>query len=187
MISACRCSLLDRRATSAKLSLDNKESKQETGMRNDVSNGAIRFFTQDHRDCDELWAKVEAAVQAKNDAEAKAAWQAFDKATRGHFAMEEEVLFPAFEKASGMTGGPTAMMRMEHTQMRGVLDQMSSDANNGDFESVADHGDTLLMLIQQHNVKEENILYPMTEQHLAGSWAGLAAQLEPMYEASRKG
>lgn len=153
---------------------------------NNASNGAVSFFTQDHRDCDELWAQVEAAVEAKNTELAKTLWVSFDKVLRAHLAMEEEILFPAFERATGMTGGPTAMMRMEHTQMRGVLDQMASDAATDDFESVADHGDTLLMLIQQHNMKEENMLYPMTEQHLAGEWSQLAEQIESMYRTSRE-
>ena len=34
------------------------------------------------------------------------------------------------------------------------------------------------MLIQQHNVKEEGMLYPMAGNLLAGEWTALAAQLE---------
>ncbi len=30
-----------------------------------------------------------------------------------HFDMEEKVMFPTFEEKTGMTGGPTQMMRME--------------------------------------------------------------------------
>jgi len=150
------------------------------------ASGLSRFFTQDHRDCDASWAQVEAAVDSGDDELAMAVWQRFDRSLRAHFAMEEEVIFPAFEQATGMTGGPTAMMRIEHTQMRGILDQMSSDADRGDFESVADHGDTLLMVIQQHNMKEENILYSMCEQNLAGQWAELATQLDSMYRVSRE-
>ncbi|MCP4447350.1 MAG: hemerythrin domain-containing protein [Myxococcales bacterium] len=150
-----------------------------------VSSGIVSFFTQDHRECDEVWAQVEAAVNAKNNEGAKVAWTSFDKMLRAHLAMEEEVLFPAFEKATGMTGGPTAMMRMEHTQMRGMLEQMSEDAESGDLESLADQGDTLLMLIQQHNMKEENILYPMCEQNLSSHWAQLGPVAEQMYEAGR--
>ena len=152
---------------------------------NDVTAGAISFFTQDHRDCDALWAEVEAAVERGDGDAARSAWIAFDKALRAHFSMEEDVLFPAFEMATGMSGGPTAVMRVEHDQMRAVLDQMAADAADGDFESVADNGDTLLMLIQQHNVKEENILYPMTEARLAGAWAGLAARVDAIYRDSR--
>ena len=35
-----------------------------------------------------------------------------------------------------------------------------------------DHGDTLLMIAQQHNVKEENILYPMADDALASHRRG---------------
>ena len=38
--------------------------------------------------------------------------------------------------------------------------------------------DTLLIMMQQHNMKEENILYPMCDQHLAGETPELLARLE---------
>ena len=137
----------------------------------------MQFFTTDHRSCDELWGAVENAAQAKDAARARTAWQQFDHAMRRHFAMEEEVLFPAFETRTGMVGGPTAVMREEHVQMRGVLDQMAGAAAGDDWNGVVDLGDTLLMLIQQHNVKEEGILYPMAEQMLAGDWDDLWTRL----------
>lgn len=139
--------------------------------------GPIAFFTADHRRCDGLWAAVEAAAEAGDSAKSAAAWQEFDKAMRRHFDMEEQVLFPAFERATGMQGGPTMVMRMEHQQVRGLLDQMASAAARSDWDTVVDQGDTLLMLLQQHNVKEEGILYPMAEQHLAAAWTEVAAQL----------
>lgn len=141
----------------------------------DLQLGLLAFFETDHRHCDLLWADVEAAAGA-GGAPATALAQ-FDAALRRHLAMEEDVLFPAFEAATGMTRGPTTVMRMEHTQMRGVLDQLAAAARAGDWDSVADQGDTLLMLIGQHNAKEEGMLYPMCEAHLGGSWAALSAQL----------
>ena len=98
---------------------------------------------------------------------------------RRHLAIEEEILFPAFDSLSGMGGGgPTAMMRMEHQQMRGLLDQIAVAMESGDAQEALDIGDTLLMLIQQHNVKEEGMLYPMAENMLASQWADLAARIE---------
>lgn len=132
--------------------------------------GPVLYFTADHRACDDLWAALEAAPSA-------AAWAAFDHATRRHFDMEELVLFPAFEEATGMTQGPTAVMRMEHRQMRGLLDQMGAAAAAGDWDALLDQGDTLLMITQQHNVKEEGMLYPMAEAHLGGQWPTVAAKL----------
>lgn len=135
------------------------------------------YFTADHRRCDDLWSAVEAAADGGSVDPARAAWSAFSHAMLRHLSMEEEVLFPAFEEATGMRGGPTAVMRMEHTQMRQVLGQIGLAADQGDLQGMLDHGDTLMMLIQQHNVKEEGMLYPMASQALAGQAAEILARL----------
>ncbi len=145
----------------------------------DIESGLAAFFEQDHRDCDARWVDVEELLDTLDVDAARVAWQKFDAGMRRHIAMEEEVLFPALESATRMDGGgPTAMMRMEHQQMRGLLDQIESAMESGDAEQAMDIGDTLLMLVQQHNIKEEGMLYPMAENVLAGSWAKLAALLD---------
>ncbi len=144
-----------------------------------IEAGLAGFFTQDHRDCDSRWAELEGLLDSGISDASNQAWQEFDDSMRRHFAMEEDILFPAFDARSGMGGGgPTAMMRMEHQQMRGLLDQIGEAMSTGDTEEALDLGDTLLMVIQQHNVKEEGMLYQMAENILAGEWAALAEQLE---------
>ncbi|MCH2298348.1 MAG: hemerythrin domain-containing protein [SAR324 cluster bacterium] len=81
--------------------------------------------------------------------------------------MEETVLFPTFEEISGMCQGPTQVMRMEHQQMRNLLARMSEAVSSGDREEILEVGETMMILMQQHNMKEEGILYPMADQHLA--------------------
>jgi hemerythrin-like domain-containing protein len=143
-----------------------------------LDDGPQGWFTADHRACDALFGAVE---DAGDDAlAAAAAFSRFDQALRRHLDMEEGVLFPAFERATGMTGGPTAVMRMEHDQMRGLLDQMGDAVGSGRLDALLDQGDTLLMVIQQHNVKEEGMLYPMMEMHLRRDWPALAARLGKM-------
>jgi len=145
----------------------------------DIGAGLAGFFAQDHSDCDARWADVEELLDTGDIDSARPAWHKFDTSMRQHLAMEEDILFPAFDSRSGMGGGgPTAMMRMEHQQMRGLLDQIGAAMESGDAGDAMDIGDTLLMLIQQHNVKEEGMLYPMAENMLAGEWAALAEQLE---------
>jgi len=136
------------------------------------------FFMQDHRDCDEYWVEVENAIESGDPAAIKAGWEAFDRRQRRHFDIEEQLMFPAFEQATGMTSGPTAVMRMEHEQMRGLLEQMAAAATAGDYQGVLDLGDTLLMLVQQHNQKEEGMLYPMAENALASDWGSLREKVE---------
>ena len=84
-----------------------------------------------------------------------------------HFQMEETVLFPTFEEISGMRQGSTQVMRMEHQQMRNLLARMSEAVSNGDPEEILEVGETMMILMQQHNMKEEGSLYPMADQHLA--------------------
>jgi hemerythrin-like domain-containing protein len=145
----------------------------------DIESGLAAFFTQDHRDCDSRWADVEELLDTADVETALPAWQKFNTSMLRHLDMEEQVLFPAFDSRSGMGGGgPTAMMRMEHQQMRGLLDQIGEAMDAGDAQEAMDIGDTLLMLIQQHNVKEEGMLYPMAQNMLASEWATIAAELE---------
>lgn len=136
---------------------------------------ATEFLTRDHRACDELWAAVEAADDDPKTM--RDAFAAFDRALRHHLSFEEEALFPALDEATGARGtGPTAVMRMEHEQMRRLLATMTSALEASDTSAVLDHGDTLLMLIQQHNSKEESILYPMADARIADAWPGLQAR-----------
>ncbi len=143
-----------------------------------VETGIEEFFTGDHRECDAAWAAVESAVGKGDPAKARALWEAFEARMRRHLAMEEEVLFPAIEAATGMRGqGPVSMMRREHEQMRLLLTEMTRRAASGDFQGVLDQGDTLLMVIQQHNAKEEGVLYPLAGSVLRQEWPALAERL----------
>jgi len=124
------------------------------------------YMTHEHRECDELFAKAEAAVDAGNWAAADTEFTAYDNLTRLHLRREEEVLFPAFETRTGMTTGPTAMMRMEHNQIRAFLVSMTEALEDRDSEMFLGEAETLMILTQQHNMKEEQILYPMTDRTL---------------------
>lgn len=144
----------------------------------DLHGGLAFFFEQDHQDCDARWADVEELLDAGDIELARAAWLKFNTSMHRHFAMEEEVLFPAFDAKSGMAGGgPVAVMKMEHQQMRGLLEQIGEAIEGDDGEQAMDLGDTLLMLVQQHNVKEEGMLYPMAENLLASDWDKLSEVL----------
>ena len=141
--------------------------------------GLVTYFTQGHRGCEGSWAEVEAAADAGDDEAVRARWQDFERGFRRHMAMEETLLFPAVEAATGMRdSGPTHVMRTEHEQMRAVLDQMAAAMERGDREELLDQGDTLHILIQQHNVKEEGVLYPLAERTLDPQWPELREKLD---------
>ncbi len=136
------------------------------------------FMTDDHRHCDDLFAEAEQALGKKNLPAANAAFTHFRSAMLAHFDCEEKTLFPAFETKTGMSTGPTQVMRMEHSQMRALLDEALAALVQGDTDDYLGLADTLVIMMQQHNMKEENILYPMCDQHLAAEAAELLAHLE---------
>lgn len=138
----------------------------------------VDFLGSDHRVCDDLFASAEVAVAQNNWDSACSLFERFQAAMAHHLAMEETVLFPAFEARTGNNTGPTQVMRMEHAQMRGLLQDMAgaaADANHGRYLGLSE---TLNMLMQQHNLKEENMLYPMSDQVLGGERGNLLSAMQ---------
>jgi iron-sulfur cluster repair protein YtfE (RIC family) len=132
------------------------------------------FMTAAHRDCDELFARAEEA--AGDWAKTALELGGFRRALEQHLAMEEDVLFPAFEQQTGMSdGGPTEAMRAEHTHMRALLDQLADAVADRDEKRYLGVADTLLVLMQQHNMKEESMMYPMIDSAVAERIAELIA------------
>lgn len=125
------------------------------------------FLTADHRACDDVFAKLENDVVKKDWINAQKSFEDFSKDLIHHFDMEEKVFFPVFEQNTGMTCGPTQVMKMEHSQMRLVLEQLSDDIRKQDDKHFLGVSETLMMLMQQHNMKEEQMLYKMADMHLA--------------------
>ncbi len=127
------------------------------------------MMADDHRCCDEGFVAVEQAVAAAAWDAAGKAFARFEQAMQRHFSAEETVLFPAFEERTGMRMGPTQVMRAEHAQMRQLLAAAEASLAAQDAEDYSGNAETLLIMMQQHNMKEENVLYPMCEQHLGGA------------------
>jgi hemerythrin-like domain-containing protein len=140
------------------------------------------YLTHDHRRCDELLATMEESA-VKSLEGAKEACQEFVNETERHFQMEERVMFAEFEAKTGMTQGPTAMMRHEHVQMRSLMKQMLEAIDAGNKDKFFGLSETLMILIQQHNMKEEQMLYPMAQQHLSADSDRIVSMMESMIVA----
>lgn len=128
--------------------------------------GITSALQNHHKLCDEDFAKAEELAQRGDWSACAASFGTFRDEMLTHFGIEEEVLFPAFERQTGMTGGPTQVMRHEHTQMRDLLQQLVDALAQKNADGFGGAAETLLVMMQQHNMKEENILYPMCDQAL---------------------
>lgn len=134
-------------------------------------------MADNHRYCDDCFVAVEKAVADGAWDKASKAFSHFSEAILRHFDIEESMLFPAFEEATGMRMGPTQVMRGEHIQMRELIEAAGAALAAHDAEDLSGYAETLLIMMQQHNVKEENVLYPMIDQHLAHQLETLLSQV----------
>jgi len=133
---------------------------------------------RDHKACDDRFAIAEAAAAEGDLARAAAEFEPFAAALARHFRVEEERLFPAFERHTGMTDGPTEVMRVEHAEMRELLDQLGAALAAADAAEFLGLADTLNVLMQQHNLKEEQVLYALLDEALQGEAGELLAALD---------
>ncbi len=124
-----------------------------------------QFMTRAHKDCDQFFVDFENIIDSGNWNEVTTHWGLFVDKLSHHFEMEETVLFPAFENATGMTQGPTAAMRAQHEQIRALLEEIEASIHDQDSEQCLGIAETLMIMTQQHNMTEEQILYPMTDSH----------------------
>lgn len=136
------------------------------------------FMAGDHRFCDTFYAQARDAAGRKQWDDAQASFSRFLAFVQQHFCAEEHVLFPAFEEATGMTQGPTQVMRQEHTQLRQLMQAALDGLRAHDIDEFEGHAETLFLMLQQHNAKEEGILYPMCDQRLGALWEGVHEQLQ---------
>jgi len=135
-----------------------------------------QFLSADHRRCDDLFIAAERAVAAQDWICGIRLFDDFHNAIERHLAMEEQVLFAAYEAVVG-TQGPSQVMRMEHEQMRALFEYMARAAREQARAEYLGLTETLLVLLQQHNKKEEHILYPLCDNLLAESADDLIARM----------
>lgn len=154
--------------------LDRYAARSPTPMTADTF---TEWFFTDHRACDQLFAEGEAAMLLGDWNRCRQAMRRFSEAMERHFQLEEAILFPAYESASGAPGGPTAVMRQEHAQMRPLIAALAGAAADADPRAFRDAFETLLLFMQQHNLKEEQVLYPLCDRVLASQRAQLLEAL----------
>ena len=124
------------------------------------------YMKTEHRECDTLFAGAEEAVALNEWKAANDRFLEFANETLRHFKKEEEELFPAFEAQTGNTEGPTMVMRYEHEQVKGLIGKMAEALENEDRDAYLSLAESMMILLQQHNMKEEQMLYSMCDNIL---------------------
>jgi len=122
------------------------------------------YLTNEHRLCDDIFAKAERAAAKGDFEETKEEFLKFADETLLHFKKEEEEFFPLFEEVTGSSDGPTMVMKYEHEQVRGLMGKMAEAIENKDKDAYLSLAESMMILLQQHNMKEEQMLYAMADR-----------------------
>lgn len=127
------------------------------------------FFEQDHQRLDLLFSEYQ--QQKGNTEQATPLFLKFKQGLLQHIDWEEQLLFPSVEKAAGFppNAGPTHVMRMEHGQIKDCLQLIEMKlSQQQDSQAIETR---LLDILASHNMKEEQILYPMSDESIPAEQA----------------
>lgn len=145
-----------------------------------------QLLIADHERLDALLAETKRHLQGDDRARARGSFATFREGLEHHIVVEEEVLFPAFERhVGGGGGGPTAVMRAEHGDIRRLLEEVALALEGAATPPPTAPLGELTAILEAHNGKEEQILYPMTERALADDASSRAEIARRMRGASR--
>jgi hemerythrin-like domain-containing protein len=101
-----------------------------------------------------------------------------------HMALEEEVLYPAYEASPHAPQGPTAALREEHSAIVRLIRDMGRIINTRDSEHVLSGLTYLEFQMVKHHEKEEDIFLPMASHMLNTSRDELLRKLSE-FDASK--
>lgn len=135
---------------------------------NDPKRTVTEFLQTDHKRLDAIFGKFLKDVKEKRWDEAAKGFREFRIGLKRHIRAEEDILFPVFEEKTGMSeGGPTAVMRMEHQEIQELLDKILAAADAKNDAQTADAASRIVNILMDHNMKEEHILYPESDEFLS--------------------
>jgi len=123
-----------------------------------------QYMRDEHRHCDDGFTDAEKAAIDGDFKKAEEQFIIFADDTLKHFKKEEELLFSTFEQVSGNREGPTRVMCFEHEQVRGLIGKMAEAIEKEDKDAYLSLAESMMILLQQHNMKEEQMLYAMCDR-----------------------
>ncbi|ODU10240.1 MAG: hypothetical protein ABS84_05160 [Rubrivivax sp. SCN 71-131] len=139
------------------------------------------FMQQDHVDIDAIAERATAAAAAGDATTMVREGAEFLKRLQRHIDQEEQLLFPAFEERTGMReGGPSVQMKMEHDDMRPILEQMHAAVAAKDAAGYQKASKALFDILVPHNQKEEQMMYPMLDDTMGADAGALLADVKAL-------
>ena len=142
--------------------------RYEIGVRTDMNARTVfNYLAWDHDRLDEMLLEAVKRAGGGDWDGTRELLGDFEHGLFRHIEIEEEILFKAFEAKTGMVdAGPTAVMRREHIEIKETVGAMVKAGKDEDADALARAKAQLVNVLTDHNMKEEQILYPGMDQML---------------------
>ena len=128
-----------------------------------LNENVAEFYTHDHDELDDFLKEYQ-HLKRSDFMKAKSFFRSFKFGLQRHILWEEEILFPFFEQKTGLKeGGPCVVMRQEHKLIKEALEKLHEKVRRANPDSEVEEQE-LIDLLRDHNLKEEQILYPMIDR-----------------------
>jgi iron-sulfur cluster repair protein YtfE (RIC family) len=124
------------------------------------------WLIHDHSKYEDLLAEFKDTVAIEDWKDADQLFRLLVTNLKGHMAMEEEVLYPAYEQASHLPQGPTQALRHEHDQIVKLVEDINRVIKTRDSTHMLDCVTYLEKCMIKHHEKEEDIFLPLASHVL---------------------
>jgi len=128
--------------------------------------GKDNWLEHEHYLYEDLMTLCQDAVEREDWGTADQLFKQLVSSLKRHMALEEEVLYPAYEADPHAPQGPTTALRLEHDQIVRLVSDMAQVIKSRGSEHVLDCLVHLENQMIKHHEKEEDIFLPMASHIL---------------------
>lgn len=129
-------------------------------------NSIATFMDQDHEELDLLWDDFLQKINSVETLEpAKLVYREFYDHIGKHIKLENTVLFPLFDKYTGLENGegPTGNARRDHKNIAKLLNTVKKAIETNDLHLIRYSGKHLHRALIKHRERENAIQYPVLD------------------------
>ncbi len=136
------------------------------------------WLIHDHSEFESLLYEFTDAVEQEAWARANELFKQLIAGLKAHMAMEEEVLYPAYESNQNLPQEPVVALRDEHDNIVRLVRDLAQVIKNRDSEHTLQSVLPLEQALISHHEKEEDIFLPMAGRFLLPQKDDIVRQLQ---------
>jgi iron-sulfur cluster repair protein YtfE (RIC family) len=146
--------------------------------------GTDNWLEHEHSQYEDLLCQCQDAVESEQWGTVDRLFEQLVSSLKRHMALEEEVLYPAYETTAHAPQGPTRALREEHDQLVRLVSDMARVIKSRGSEHVLECLVHLERQMIKHHEKEEDIFLPMASHILDAKRAEISRKIAD-FDASK--